>query len=88
MNGRAHNMYVRLQPVQHAHADGVYDAINNAFIGVGVPDWRAKVVGVGCDGASVNLGARNSVMTRIRDGLPYIVPMHCIAHRLELGKPY
>ena len=43
------------------------------------------MVAAGCDGASVNLGSRNSVATRLREDHPYILPVHCVAQRLELG---
>ena len=43
VDGQAQNMYVRIQPVQHAHADGVYDAINQAFIDLDILEWRLEV---------------------------------------------
>ena len=85
IDGQARNQYLRCQPIEHAHADGVFGAIDQAFRDVGVENWRSKVVGVGCDGASVNLGRNNSVATRITENMNYIVLMHCVAHRLELG---
>ena len=85
IGGQARNQYLRCQPIEHAHADGIFGAIDQAFRDVGVENWRSKVVGVGCDGASVNLGRNNSVATRITENMNYIVLMHCVAHRLELG---
>ena len=79
-------MYVCVQPLQHVLAKRIHGAINEAFIDLGVNNyWQSKVVGVGCDGAAVNIGRRNSVMTWIKDDHPYIIPMHCVDHRLELG---
>ena len=40
---------------------------------------------MGADGAAVNLGRRNSVATRMLEATPFLLPIHCIAHRLELG---
>ena len=85
IGGQARNQYLLCQPIEHAHADGIFGAIDQAFRDVGVENWRSKVVGVGCDGASVNLGRNNSVATRITENMNYIVLMHCVAHRLELG---
>ncbi len=84
-HGSPKDVLVGLQELEHAHADGVFEAITRAmedFIG---PNWLDKVVGIGSDGASVNIGARNSVATRFRNARPYIIPVHCVAHRLELG---
>ena len=85
INGQARNQYLRCQPLDHAHADGVFHAIDRAFRDIGIDEWRSTIVGVGCDGATVNMGARNSVITRIKDGTDYIVKMHCVAHRMELN---
>ncbi|XP_014666762.1 PREDICTED: zinc finger protein 862-like [Priapulus caudatus] len=51
----------------------------------GCPDWLDKVIGVGCDGAAVNIGNKNSVKTRLLQECPHLVVTHCVAHRLELG---
>ena len=55
--------FLSLEGVKHAHAEGVYEAIDNAFISNGLLDWKDKLVGVGCDGAAVNIGRNNSVAT-------------------------
>ena len=47
-------MYVCVQPLQQAHAEGIYGVINKAFVDLGVNNWQSKVVAVGCDGAAVN----------------------------------
>ena len=47
-------MYVCVQSLQHVPAKGIYGAINEAFIDLGVNNWQSKVVAVGCDGAAVN----------------------------------
>ena len=84
-NGVPCDVIVGLEELQHAHADGVYDAILRSMTKFVGPDWLDKLVAIGCDGASVNLGARNSVATRFRGQHDYILPIHCVCHRLELG---
>ena len=84
-DGEPQTRYLSLQPLQHAHAQGVYDAINNAFKHHGIEDWQNKVVGIGCDGANVNIGKKNSVASRILEVNGETVVVHCVAHRLELG---
>ena len=78
--------YVALTDVDHAHAEGVFHAITNKLDEIGIVDWQDRLVGLGSDGAKVNIGANNSVATRMREGgYGYIVVMHCMAHRLELA---
>lgn len=49
--------------------------------------WKTKVVGFGTDGASVMMGSNNGTVKKMKDQLarPYIVAVHCSAHRLELA---
>ena len=51
----------------------------------GLEEWRKKVVFLCADGASVNMGKKNGVAAKLKTSLDYIIAVHCIAHRLELG---
>lgn len=49
-------------------------------------DLKGCCVGAGADGASVNFGCNSGVMKRLEDtGLPWLMKIHCVAHRLELA---
>ena len=48
-------------------------------------DMKTQCVSAGADGASVNFGEITSVMTRLKSDLPWLVPVHCCAHKLELA---
>ena len=37
------------------------DTVNGAFADVGIHQWKKKLVGMGADGASVNLGKKGGV---------------------------
>lgn len=63
----------------------LFDAIDRAMLKYGCHDWKEKLIGAGCDGASVNLGVNDSVATRLRENRPYVTTVYCVAHRLELG---
>ena len=39
-NGKPQNVYVKFQPVQHAHADGVMAATDTAMNSTGTPNWK------------------------------------------------
>lgn len=84
-NGYPKDFFVGLEELEHAHADGVFSAIDKAMTDYVSIHWKEKLVGAGSDGASVNLGVNNSVATRLSNGKPYVLNVHCVAHRLELG---
>ena len=50
----------------------------------GVDDWQTKLVGLGCDGASVNI-AKNGLKGKLSEKVPWLVVVWCVAHRLELA---
>jgi hypothetical protein len=52
---------VGLVDLEHAHADGVFTAIDTAMNNHGSVHWKEKVVDGGSDGASVNIGKNKSV---------------------------
>ena len=45
---------------------------------------KDKMKGFGSDGASVMTGKNNGVSKRTKDDSPFLVSIHCIAHRLAL----
>lgn len=59
----------------------LFDAIDRAMLKYGCHDWKEKLIGAGCDGASVNLGVNDSVATRLRENRPNLMTVHCVAHR-------
>lgn len=83
--GEPKQVYLSLPPVQYAHTQGIYEAVEHAFIDHNIQDWKDKLVGIGCDGAAINIGKKNSVATRIKDGAEHVVTIHCVAHGLELA---
>ena len=48
---------------------------------VGIVDWQQKLVGFGCDGASVNMGANGL----LEQAVPWVICFWCIVHRLQLA---
>ena len=85
-NGYSVNAYFEVAAFQHANADGIYTALESSFQVHGLEDWIDKVISAGMDGESVDLGRNNSVATRLHaDEHDYLLPIHCIAHNLELG---
>ena len=73
-----------MQSVKHADADGILHAIGNGFNYASVVNWKDGLVRFGSDGASVMMGRQNGVLKKIKDDVPHLIEMHCVAHRLEL----
>ncbi|XP_067017850.1 zinc finger protein 862-like [Acropora muricata] len=84
-DGQPVNRLVGHKEVAHAHAQGILDTINGAFGDCGIPRWKDKLVGMGADGASVNLGKKGGVSALLRQHSPHLVDFHCLPHRLELA---
>lgn len=86
MDGIPRNKYVKTQAVKHAHAEGVLEAIETSMDSIDPGwDWKRRLIATGSDGASVNLEKNRSVTAFLKRDIPYMIPMHCVNHRLELG---
>ncbi|KAJ8386336.1 hypothetical protein AAFF_G00174330 [Aldrovandia affinis] len=87
-NGRPINILIGHVEVKHANAQGIYAATKQAFtrLGVQCEDWLEKTVAMGADGAAVNLGYKGGVIALVQqEAGDFIVPFHCMPHRLELA---
>lgn len=87
LHGETFIKFVGLKNIGKADADGISNALNVMMTGSFGEVWKTKVVGFGTDGANVMLGSNNGTVKKIKDQLerPYILPVHCSAHRLELA---
>ena len=47
--------------------------------------WKESVLGFGADGASVNLGSRQGLAAKLKQGVSHLIDIHCLPHRLELS---
>ena len=86
-DGIPHNNMLSLVSVDAANAPGILDTIDGAFgkLGFSPESWRRKVVCLGTDGASVMMGKHAGVAALLREDVPHLVALHCVAHRLELA---
>lgn len=87
--GKTHVHFVGVQSVQKPDATHITDAVKHLMDSVSVNNdragWLDKLVACATDGASVMTGLKKGVVTQLRQGRPYILGIHCVAHRLELA---
>lgn len=87
-DGRPVTKFLSIQALGKADAVGIVAAIDKAFLDetdMQPNEWRNKTVGMSTDGASVMIGIRNCVVTKIKADVPHLISVHCVAHQLELG---
>lgn len=57
--------------------------VNGAFTNVGIHQWKEKLVRMGADGASVNVGKKGRVVALLRRDIHHVIDFHCLPHQLE-----
>lgn len=67
-NGLPVNVMVNIVNLHHANSQGILDAILSGLhqTGVSEEDLKGKLIGLGCDGASVMIGQRNEVVAKLK----------------------
>ena len=85
-DGRVHvrDRFLTVQQPVRANAKGLFNCFTRALDYIGVADWEEKLIGFGCDGASVNIGA-HGLRGFLENSVPWVVVFWCLAHRLELS---
>ena len=72
-----------------ANAENLKVAIDDVFatkVAISVQRYTKLQVSATADGAAVNTGIYNGLLTRMReDGRPWLMSIHCVSHRLELA---
>uniref|UniRef100_A0AAZ1X1X8 C17orf113 probable zinc finger domain-containing protein n=1 Tax=Oreochromis aureus TaxID=47969 RepID=A0AAZ1X1X8_OREAU len=76
-----------IKPVKSANAAGILEAIDEAVNTMGIREdtWKKKVVCANFDGAAVMMGEKTGVAGRLKQRIPHIITIHCVAHKLELA---
>ena len=76
-----------LRKVECATAAGVLATIKNAFQDHNIDSLKEHTVGLGADDAAVNFGVKGGVATLLKkdEGIDWLVPVHCVSHKLELS---
>lgn len=84
VKGEIENSFVGLKACENSKAPGIKAAVETAMTEV-CRDWKEKTVALGADGANVMLGEISGVYGLLKQEIPHIMKVHCVAHRLELS---
>lgn len=64
--------------------EGLYASFESAMKYMEISDWKTKLIGFGCDGASANI-AEGGLYGILKKEVPWIFMFWCLANRLELS---
>jgi len=78
---------IKCQPVKSSNAAGVLEAIDEAVNTMGIREdtWKEKVVCANFDGEAVMTCGKTGVAGRLKQRIPHIITIHCVAHKLQLA---
>ena len=93
VSGSPVTRFIQLVDLEHANAAGIFDSITEALkvVDLSFNDMTSYtrpgpcVVSANFDGASVMMGSKSGVATRIKQEAPHVIPVHCVAHTIELA---
>ena len=74
--------FLKLKSVADGSAEGLKKLIVGIFENMGI-DYKKKLIGVGADGANVNLGKKKELVALIKQDIPWVIGVHCLSHRLH-----
>lgn len=77
--------YITLAPLYSETVDGYFETIISALDELDIPFRKPGwVVGLGTDGSTM-LSCRGGLVAKLRELIPQLLPVHCVAHRLPLA---
>ena len=82
-NGEVTTRFLELSKLAGGTAEQILDCVVEIMETRHLP--VEKLFGIATDGASVMTGTCSGVTTRMKKKNPFILSMHCIAHRLALA---
>ena len=83
-NGLSRMKLLEVVEPSSGSGENVYKGIENKCKDHGLQLNESCIAG-GTDDAAVNFGCKAGVLTRIKADVPWLVQIHCVAHRLELA---
>ena len=81
MDGKVNviNNFFCVQHLKSGTGKGLFESVCNAAQYMNITDWKKKLIGFGCDGASANMAERG-LRGLLRSELPWDCVFWCFAH--------
>ena len=83
LEGEVHSRFLCLVELPGGTASEIVDTVLKVFAARSIS--LEKLCGIATDGASAMVGCRTGVTTQLKQKNPYLLSVHCIAHRLALA---
>ena len=83
--GKVQHKFIAIGEPETTCSEDLYNFVIEQLRSKNLLDQMNKCVGFGSDGASNMTGLRNGLISRLKEDYPYIIGIHCLAHRLELS---
>ena len=77
--------YLSIESVDNATATGVLSSLTTSFERFGVLSFEKSLLGLNCDGGSLNLGQFGGLGALIKEKAPWLELVHCFNHCIELA---
>ncbi|XP_057813067.2 uncharacterized protein LOC131027099 [Cryptomeria japonica] len=81
-HGAPISMFMKMMSVSDGKGKTIYDTINQLMNDRGIS--LTKLVAVSTDGASAMVGRENGFVSLMKQNIPNLISIHCIAHRESL----
>ena len=78
-----HTYFLGIESLERANADSIFSKVVQMLDCKGID--ISKLCSVSTDGASVMVGSRSGVVTKLKEEVPGVLATHCISHRLALS---
>ena len=84
-NGYLEHRFLKLKNVRDGTAPGLKTLLEQSFKELGISHLSSHLVGLGADGASVNMGCKKGLVALMKRKQPWLIGNHCFNHCLELA---
>ncbi len=81
---RVHNRFFCIRYLCSGCSECLFECLKAALKYVNVDEWRQKMIGFGCDGASANI-SEGGLKGLLKKEFPWIFVFWCLGHCLELS---
>ena len=80
------NCFLGMLSLKHSTASNISEELGMFLTGIGVVDWKSKLVGLGNDGVSVNISYQGGLGVLLQKDISQLIPVHCeCLRRLSLA---